>query len=55
MIPLTVNPVVIVYVDNGAIKGTATNTAQDLTVIVVDTKESFDEKALGKPFVHTVG
>jgi hypothetical protein len=51
MIPLAVNPIVVVLVDD---KGnpicSATNVASDLKVIVTQDISKFEAEALGKPF-----
>jgi uncharacterized protein YuzE len=53
MTPLTVNPTVVVLIDeNGNVIAMATNVASDLTVIATDNRNKFDDEAKNKPFVE---
>ena len=55
MIPLTVNPKLIVHINiYGEVVGTATNVAPDLEVIIVRNTADFTEKSLGQPFIQSV-
>ncbi len=54
MIPLPVNPTVVVQIDQnnnvGTIKHIASNIDKDLNVVVVNSDEEFEEASKGKPF-----
>lgn len=56
MIPLTVNPTVIILTDaQGEPRKTATNVASDLEVVTTQSATEFDELAKGRPFVKDLG
>jgi hypothetical protein len=55
MIPLTVNPTVVILTDGqGNPIKTATNVASDLAVVTTQDPAEFDELAKGRPFVNEV-
>jgi hypothetical protein len=54
MIPLTVNPRIVIEVRDGVIRSIATNIAPDVQVTIVETPEDFLEQARGQSFVETV-
>lgn len=56
MIPLTVNPTVVVQIDElGRIIGVSSNVAPDLKVVVAHGKQEFNYESVNKPFVDRTG
>jgi hypothetical protein len=53
MIPLTVDPTVVILIDaDGEPREIATNVASDLKVVTTKSAAEFDELAKGRPFVQ---
>ena len=50
MIPLPVDPKVVVLIENGMLVAVASNIDPELTVNVVTTKEAYGEAIKGVPF-----